>query len=257
MSKKEREGMPASETPFPSRGPVDDVTAPPDGGAAMSPEQTNDEPLVTDIPGFEGLPADVRERLLKARRDPTKVAPVSVTRQAQAIRVGVPGEDDIFRTYYDLLLGWFPVTSVTIKKGFGQATRKKVYLVGQNALKNPAVAQRVRAGMAILTVTTEGIPGVWVLQRPDMVAAEASYPYDDIKWRCAEAGRKDWVTLAWNKDLGIHQWSVINLDGQPNATPAWPAEHPLLLIERAITQEFIDDPDFPDFKHLMVKGSRT
>jgi hypothetical protein len=206
-----------------------------------------------DIPGFEDLPADVRERLLKARRDPTKAGPVKVARQAQVIRTGAPGADDIFRTYHDPLVGWFDVYTVAIKKGFDQSTNKKLYLVGENALKNPAVAQRARAGVAILTVTTENIVGVWVINRPDMVAAENSYPYDQVKWECAEAARTSWVTFAWNKELGIHQWSVINLDGQPNAIPIWPAEHPLVLIERAIATVFVDDPEFPEFKHLIVK----
>jgi hypothetical protein len=48
---------------------------------------------------------------------------------------------------------------------------------------------------------------------------------------------------------------VINLDGHPNATLAWPAEHPLILIERAIAAVFVDDPDFAEFKNLMVKKS--
>jgi hypothetical protein len=217
--------------------------------------QTDGRPLTTDIPGFEDLPADVRERLQKARRDPSRPEPVRVIRQSQVVRVGAPGADDIFRTHADPRVGWFDVQTVAIKKGFGQAVNKKVILVGENALKNPAVAQRARPGVAILTLTTENIVGVWVIQRPDIVAAEASYPYDVVKWQCAEAARVDWVTFAWNKDLGIHQWSTINLDGQPNATPIWPAEHPLILIERAISAVFIDEPDFPEFKHLMIKKS--
>jgi hypothetical protein len=236
----------------PSSGSVDGVVTPPEGDFATASEQTNGGPLATDIPGSEDLPADVRERLLKARRDPTKAAPVKVTRQAQVIQVGAPGEDDIFRTYHDSV-GWFPVHIVAIKKGFGMAGSKKVYLVGDNALKNVAVAQRVRDGVAILTVTTESIFSVWVIGRPDMVAAPASYPYDIVKWQCAEAAMTNWVSFAWNKELGIHQWSVINLDGQPNATPVRPAEHPLVLIDRAIAPEFVDDPDFPEFKHLVVK----
>jgi hypothetical protein len=202
-------GTGPQQPPAPSDGPVNDGAAPPVESSTVAPIETNGEPLATDIPGFERLPVDVRERLLKARRDPTKSEPVRVTKQAQVIRVGTPGEDDIFRTHPDPALGWFDVRTVTIKKTLGQAANKKVYLVGENALKNPAVAQRARAGVAILTVTTENIVAVWVLQRPDMVAAEESYPYDKVKWECAEAAKANWVTICWNKHLGIHQWSVI------------------------------------------------
>jgi hypothetical protein len=239
----------------PPSGLVNDGSALPVEGTTAASAETNGEPLAIDIPGLESLPADVRERLLKARRDPTKSEPVRVTKQAQVIRVGAPGEDDIFRTHPDPALGWFDVRTVTIKKGFGQPANKKVYLVGENALKNPAVAQRARAGVAILTVTTENIVAVWVIQRPDMVDAEASYPYDKVKWECAEAAKANWATFCWNQQLGIHQWSVINLEGQPNATPNWPAEHPLVLIDRAIATVFIDDPDFAEFRHLLVKKS--
>jgi hypothetical protein len=43
---------------------------------------------------------------------------------------------------------------------------------------------------------------------------------------------------------------VIDLSGQPNEIPSWPAEHPLILIDRAIESVFVDDPDFPEFRHL-------
>jgi hypothetical protein len=211
-------------------------------------------PVPADIPGFEALPADVRERLAKARRDPTQAEPLAVVKKAQAIRVGTPGADDIFRTYPDPI-GWFDVNLVAIKKGFGQNASKKVYLVGEAALTNPAVAQRARAAVAILTTTTEGLAAVWVVPKPSMIAAPDSYPYDLPRWECAEAARADWVTFAWNKDRGMHEWSVIKLDGHPGAVPAWPEEHPLVLIDRAIATVFVDDPGFPEFQNLLTRSS--
>jgi hypothetical protein len=209
-----------------------------------------------DIPGFEDLPPDVRTRLAKARRDPTQAEPLAVVKKAQAIRVGAPGANDIFRTYPDAT-GWFDVNLVTIKKGFDQNTRKKVFLVGEVALANPAVAQRARAAVAILTVTTEGLPAVWVIPKPSLITAPDSYPYDQPRWECAEAARVRWVTFAWNKERGLHEWSVINLDGLPGSQPTWPAEHPLVLIDRAIAGVFVDDPDFPEFQNLLVRSPRT
>jgi hypothetical protein len=207
-----------------------------------------------DIPGIEDLPPDVRERLRKARRDPTKPEPAKLIKQAQAIRVGSPAADDLFRTCPDET-GWFPVHTVVVKRGFEQAARKKVFLVGPAALTNPAVAERARPAVAILTVTAENIAGVWVLAKPDMVAAENSYPYDQAKWECAQCARANWVTLRWDKEQGIHRWSVVDLTGQPNDIPVWPAEHPLILIDRAISTCFIDDPDFGEFKNLVVRSA--
>src|SRR5262245_1071529 len=75
------------------------------GSSAANSAVAGDNPGIPDIPGFDVLPADVRERLLKARRDPTKSGPVLVKKQSQMIRVGPPGADDIFRTYPDVNLG--------------------------------------------------------------------------------------------------------------------------------------------------------
>jgi hypothetical protein len=216
----------------------------------------SDPAPASDIPGIEGLPADVRERLKRARRDPTAAEELKVKGRARVIQVGSPEGDDIFRTHPDRDAGWWDVHVVAIRKGFGKAAGRRTYLVGSKALENPAVAQRARAGVAILTVTSEGDAGVWVIQVPDMVAAEGSYPYDQVKWECAEAARGDWVSLAWNKEQGIHQWQVVDLSGQPNAVPVWPDEHPLVLIDRAIASVFVDDPDFVEFKKLIVRGAR-
>jgi hypothetical protein len=209
------------------------------------------DPSAIDIPGFNDLPVDVRERLLKARRDPTKAEPIRIIKQAQTIRVAPPEKDDIFRTYPDVRIGWFDVHIVTIKK----AASRRQYLVGENALKNPAVAQRGRAGVAILTTTTEGTAGVWVIHRPNIIAAQRSYPFDSTKWLCAQSAKQDWVIFAWNQELQVHQWQTIDLTGQPNEKPVWPAEHPLVLIDRAIASIFVDDPDFADFKYLAVGKS--
>jgi hypothetical protein len=217
----------------------------------IAPAATSTPPPGQDIPGWDELPADVRERLLKARRDPTQPAPIKVAKQAQIVRLAGPAADDVFRTYHDPLIGWFDVHAVTVRKASGRRT----YLVGERALTNPIVAQRARAAVAILIVTTEEIANVWVLSRPDSVTAESSYPYDQVKWECAEAARKSWVTLAWNQDRRVHQWSTVDLTGQPNNAPVWPGGHPLLVIEKAIATAFIDDPYFPEFKYLLDKNT--
>jgi hypothetical protein len=211
-------------------------------------------PVVSDIPGFEDLPSDVRERLLKARRDPTQPSAAAGPPPKVPVRVGAPARDDIFRTYPDGS-GWLTVNVVTIKKGLGQDVKKKTYLVGDEAMKNPAVAERVRAGYAILTITAEGITGVWIINKPDRIGYESSYPYDQPKYEAAESARARWTTIAWDNDKGGHQWQPIDLGGQPNEKPVWPGEHPMMLIDRAIASVFVDDPDFAEFKHLTVKRS--
>jgi hypothetical protein len=213
--------------------------------------QANGQPA-PDIPGWEALPEDVRERLRKIRRDPQAPETAKVIKQVTSIRVGRPAADDIFRTHPDPV-GWFDVNAVAIKKGFGQAGDKKLYLVGPGAMENVVVAQRARAGCAILTLTSEGVVAVWVLLRPNAAVAPDSLPYDQPKWDCAEAARADWVTFAWNSAIGAHQWSVVNLDGHPGAVPRWPEEHPLVLIDRAIQAVTVNDPEFAEFKNLMAK----
>jgi hypothetical protein len=215
-----------------------------DGGAA-----TPTPPPALDIPGCEDLPADVRERLRKARRDPTTAAALKVNRQSRAIRVESPSPDDLFRVHPDPETGCLDVHVVWVKK----TGNRRMYLVGDKALTNPAVAERARPGVALLTVTAEGVVGVWVIAVPDMAAAEGSYPFDSAKWDCAWAARDSWVTFAWDKEQGIHRWNAVDLDGQPNERPAWPAEHPLVLIDRAIASVFVDDPDFPEFKGLVTR----
>jgi hypothetical protein len=234
------------------RADVDPTTnGQPDG--PMGPAATPTPPPGLDIPGWNELPADVRERLLKARRDPTQPAPIKIAKQAQIVRVAGPAADDVFRTYPDPLIGWFDVYAVTIRK----SSARRTYLVGERALTNPTVAQRARAAVAVLIVTSEEIASVWVLPNPDVVTAEPSYPFDQAKWQCAEAARTSWVTLAWNQDQRSHQWSTVDLTGQPNNTPAWPGGHPLIVIEKAIAAVFIDDPNFPEFKYLLDKSTRT
>jgi hypothetical protein len=173
------------------------------------------------------------------------------------VRVGSPGADDIFRTHPDPRIGWLDVNIITIKKGFGQDVRKKTYLAGPESMKNPAVMERMRAGYAILTVTAEGVPAVWVIARPDRYAYEMSYPFDQTKIEAAEAARQGWVTLAWDREKGGHRWSVIDISGQPNAVPVWPGEHPMIVIDRAIAPILIDDPNFVEFKHLTVRKAKS
>jgi hypothetical protein len=89
-----------------------------------------------DLPEFEGVPASVKERLLKARRDPTEPEPPPVAKRSQAVRLGAPGKADIFRTYPIPNRGWFDVAVLIVRKGFddsgGDSSRgsKRLYLVG-------------------------------------------------------------------------------------------------------------------------------
>jgi hypothetical protein len=211
-------------------------------------------PSTADIPGFNGLPLEVRERLLKARRDPTQDSPVKSTKQPSLVRIDKPKEDDIFRTYPDPQIGWFPVHLFKVKK----AGNEKLYLVGEAALANRVVGQRARDGVAILAVTMEGHPFVWVLDRPDAIASPKGYPYHERKWQCATIARTEWVTIAWNEKAREHDWEIVRFkDDEPAPVPAWPAEHPLAAIDRAIQEIFVDDPDFEEFRNLVFRREAT
>jgi hypothetical protein len=206
-----------------------------------------------DLPGFEDLPADVRARLASCYVDPTTPEAAKIPQQVDAIRVGAPGCDDAIRTYPDERLGWLPVRTVTVRKGMGQSVNKKVYLVGPKAIENPAVAQRVRVGRAVLTVNSEGVAGVWLIYPPDAVNYERQYPFDAAKWEAAQRAKTDWVNIYWDGDKGF-TWSVVDLKGQPNERPVYPSESPLILIDRATKALLVDDPEHPDFKSLIVKS---
>jgi hypothetical protein len=206
-----------------------------------------------DLPGFEDLPADVRARIASCYVDPTSPEPAKIPQQVHAIRVGAPSRDDVIRTYHDETIGWLSVRTVVVKKGMGQSVNKKVYLVGPKAIENPAVAQRVRVGRAVLTVNSEGVAAVWMVYPPDAVNYEHQYPYDLAKWEAAQRAKTDWVNIYWEADKG-HKWSVVDLQGQPNERPVWPSESPLILIDRATKDLLVNDPDHPDFKSLIVKS---
>jgi hypothetical protein len=211
-------------------------------------------PSTVDIPGFDGLPAEVRGRLLKARRDPTQDSPTKSTKQPSLVRIDKPKEDDIFRTYPDPEVGWFPVHLFKVKK----AGNEKLYLVGEAALANHVVGQRSRDGVAILAVTMEGHPFVWVLDRPDAIVSPRGYPYHERKWQCATIARTEWVTIAWNEETREHDWEIVRFkDDEPAPVPAWPAEHPLAAIDRAIQEIFVDDPDFKEFRRLVFRRGAT
>jgi hypothetical protein len=206
-----------------------------------------------DLPGFADLPADVRARLASCYVDPTSPEAAKIPQQADAIKVGAPGRDDVIRTYRDERIGWLSVRTVIVKKGLGQSIGKKLYLVGPKAIENPAVAQRVRLGRAVLTVNSEGVAGVWLIYPPDAINYDRHYPFDAAKWEAAQKAKTDWVNIYWDGEGG-HKWSVVDLRGQPNERPVWPSGSPLILIDRATKGLLVDDPDHPDFKSLIVKS---
>jgi hypothetical protein len=206
-----------------------------------------------DLPGFEDLPADVRARLASCYVNPTSPEPAKIRQQVYAIRVGAPGRDDVIRTYPDETIGWLSVRTVTVNKGMNQSNNKKLYLVGPKAIENPAVAQRVRVGHAVLSVNSEGVAGVWLIFPPD-ANYERQYPYDAVKWEAAQKAKTDWVNFQWDDQKRIHNWFIVDLKGQPNERPVWPSEPPLILIDRATKDILVNDPDHPDFKSLIVKS---
>jgi hypothetical protein len=207
-----------------------------------------------DIPGFEHLPADIQARLALCYVDPTSPEAAKIPKQVDAIKVGVPGQDDVIRTHHDERIGWWPARTIVVKKGMGQSMNKKFYIVGPKALENPAVAQRVRVGRAVLTVNSEGVVGVWLIYPPDAINYDRQYPYDATKWEAAQKAKTDWVNIYWDGEKRIHRWSVVDLQGQPNERPVWPSESPLILIDRALQALQVNDPDYPDFKGLIVKS---
>src|SRR5262249_4937999 len=154
-----------------------------------------------------------------------------------------PRKDDIFRTYPDKGAGWWPVRILEIDRGMGSnSNHKKTYLIGRDALANPVVAERARHGYAILVVTAEAHPAGWMIRVPDEAEYESTYKFDRLKWDCAERGMTEWVNLAWKQKERAHEWRVIDLSGQANEQPVWPGEHPLVLIDRAIESQTINDP---------------
>jgi hypothetical protein len=214
-------------------------------------------PGAGDLPGIEGLPDEIRERLLKIRQDPTPAKPAPIVKESLAITVEPPEGDDIFRAYPDASVGWLNIAVCTIKRRGKKSDNKKFYLVGDRARTNPAVEQRTRSAVAILIVTAEGIPSVWIVGRPDSVRAPDSFKYDEVKWECAAAAQSQWVTLWWDGHERIHKWRARNLAGQPGDVPKWPAGHPSALILRAIDPLFIDDPNHPDFHDLLIRDTTS
>jgi hypothetical protein len=237
----------------------DQAILPEDEGATTPPaarpvEPAAPAPTACDIPGFDDLPADVRERLLKIRRDPTQPDEVSGPPPQIPVRVGNPGRDDIIRTY-PTAAGWLDVHVVNVKKGMGNDT--ETYLVSGAALTNPAVRERARPGWAILTLTAEGVVAVWIIKKPDQVHYKMGYSYDHPKYEAATAARTEWVTVSYDAGIGGHRWQVIDLSGNVNANPKWPAEKPMVLIFRAIEAIHIEDPAFEGFKYLTARKANV
>jgi hypothetical protein len=210
---------------------------------------------VSDIPGFESLPADVRARMALAYNSPTAPDASLVPPSTVAVTLGPPKADDIFRTHPDRVTGWFDVRVVQIQRNTGEnKSIKWTRLVGPAALRNPAVLQRSFPAKAVLWVNVQGVHGVWTLRVPDMIDGESSYRYDLVKWQCADKATTDWCSCAWDPKKRIHAWEPIDLSNRPDRnTPRWSEEHPLVLIDRAIGPELINDPNFPEFDLLLVR----
>jgi hypothetical protein len=210
---------------------------------------------VPDLPDLDEteLPDDLRGVLETVRRDPTEPTPAEVLRQVRGVRVAYPGKDDLFRCY-PKPAGWVEVFLLDIKKGFDKSSRTKTIVVGKKALANPAVAERAVKGFAALTVTAEGVLGVLVLRVPDQVNAENTYPWDKVKWDAAQASKRGWTRQWYDDAKGIHDFRVEDLTGEPNNKPKWPAEHPKVLVLRALAAAMIDDPNHMYFKNLFSKG---
>jgi hypothetical protein len=200
------------------------------------------------------LPEDVRRRLLAIRSDPTEAGPPGFKGRTDTIQVGSPSEDDVFRTYEDKSLGWYGIRTVVIKKGFKGTGSKQTFVVGPNALANPAVAERVRRGFAILVLTSEGNVGVWILMEPDAILAPRSYPYDQAKMECAEAARYAPCRIRYDQERNAHEWRTLDAGRYPDVRWAWPSEPALVLIDRAVYPLTIDRPDHPEFAHLLRRG---